>query len=78
MIDGETIVMYDHSALWPEFILHIIDIFLSPSSAESSGGEGAGAVCLYTLKNPSAPERILRTESGVTSVHFHPTVKYFP
>ncbi|KAG7178055.1 Dynein, 78 kDa intermediate chain, flagellar outer arm-like 1, partial [Homarus americanus] len=37
------------------------------------GTETGGLVCLYTLKNPGAPERLLHTPTALTSVHLHPT-----
>ncbi|XP_069171815.1 dynein intermediate chain 2, ciliary-like [Procambarus clarkii] len=39
---------------------------------EGVDGE-AGVVCVYTLKNPVFPERVIHTPTNVTSVHFHPT-----
>ncbi|KAF2354229.1 WD40-repeat-containing domain [Trinorchestia longiramus] len=42
------------------------------SSAESVGSEGAGAVCLYSFKNPSHPEQVVLVQYGVTALQFHP------
>ncbi|XP_018020947.2 dynein intermediate chain 2, ciliary-like [Hyalella azteca] len=51
------------------------DLFAASfSSAETLGTEGAGAVCVYSLKNPSHPERLLLHSCGVTCVQFHPTI----
>ncbi|XP_069985562.1 dynein intermediate chain 2, ciliary-like [Penaeus vannamei] len=36
--------------------------------------ENEGRICLFTLKNPGIPERMLVTPQGVTSVQFHPSV----
>ncbi|XP_037789718.1 dynein intermediate chain 2, ciliary-like isoform X2 [Penaeus monodon] len=35
--------------------------------------ENEGRICLFTLKNPGIPERMLVTPQGVTSVQFHPS-----
>ena len=34
--------------------------------------QGSGLVCCYSLKNPSHPEAVFTTESGVMCVDFHP------
>ncbi|BDA47428.1 Dynein intermediate chain 1, axonemal [Coccomyxa sp. Obi] len=34
--------------------------------------QGTGAVACFTLKNPSAPEFLMTTRSGVMCLHFHP------
>ena len=34
--------------------------------------QGSGLVCCYSLKNPSYPEAVFTTESGVMCVDFHP------
>lgn len=36
--------------------------------------QAAGAVAVYSLKNPSHPEILLKTISGVMSLDFHPEV----
>lgn len=42
---------------------------------DGGGGPGGGGMlCLYTLKNPSTPERVFRAPCGVTCVSFHPKV----
>lgn len=35
-----------------------------------------GAVCLFTIKNPSYPEHICMTDSGVMCVDIHPKYPY--
>ncbi|XP_076042119.1 dynein intermediate chain 2, ciliary-like [Oratosquilla oratoria] len=39
------------------------------------GPESEGMLCLFTLKNPSSPERVFKTQSGVTYVQFHPKIR---
>ncbi|XP_069959879.1 dynein axonemal intermediate chain 1-like [Cherax quadricarinatus] len=49
------------------------DLFAaSYTTGEVDGAEEGGMVCLFTLKNPSTPERTFRSQCGVTCVHFHP------
>ncbi|XP_042222347.1 dynein, 78 kDa intermediate chain, flagellar outer arm-like, partial [Homarus americanus] len=49
------------------------DLFAAAyTNGEAGVGEGAGMLCLYTLKNPTTPERIFHAHSGVTCVHLHP------
>ncbi|ROT69578.1 putative dynein intermediate chain 2, ciliary [Penaeus vannamei] len=35
--------------------------------------DARGMLCLFTLKNPGIPERVLQPPCGVTSVQFHPS-----
>ncbi|XP_042888961.1 dynein intermediate chain 2, ciliary-like [Penaeus japonicus] len=49
------------------------DLFAAAyTTGEIGGPQGEGMLCMYTLKNPSTPERVLRAPCGVTCVHFHP------
>ncbi|XP_069987018.1 dynein intermediate chain 2, ciliary [Penaeus vannamei] len=49
------------------------DLFAAAYATGELGGPlGEGMLCIYTLKNPSTPERVLRAPCGVTCVHFHP------
>lgn len=38
--------------------------------------QASGLVCLYSLKNPSHPEFMLHTESGVMCLDFHPELSH--
>lgn len=38
--------------------------------------QSKGMICFYTLKNPSYPEYIFSTESGVMCVDIHPEHPY--
>ncbi|ROT80993.1 putative dynein intermediate chain 2, ciliary-like isoform X3 [Penaeus vannamei] len=40
---------------------------------KASESESEGRICLFTLKNPGIPERMLVTPRGVMSVQFHPS-----
>nr|XP_045610725.1 dynein intermediate chain 2, ciliary-like [Procambarus clarkii] len=49
------------------------DLFGAAYTAGDIGGpEGAGMLCLFTLKNPASPERVFHAPCGVLSLHFHP------
>ncbi|XP_069948680.1 dynein intermediate chain 2, ciliary-like [Cherax quadricarinatus] len=49
------------------------DLFAAAyTSGDLGGDDGTGMLCLYTLKNPSTPERVFRAPCGVTCVCFHP------
>ncbi|XP_063611130.1 uncharacterized protein LOC134784877 [Penaeus indicus] len=51
------------------------DLFAAAYTAESICGasDARGMLCLFTLKNPGIPERVLQPSCGVTSVQFHPS-----
>ncbi|XP_045108688.1 dynein intermediate chain 2, ciliary-like isoform X3 [Portunus trituberculatus] len=42
------------------------------TTGDIGGPEGAGMLCLYTLKNPATPERVFHTPCGVLCLDFHP------
>ncbi|XP_050736135.1 dynein axonemal intermediate chain 1-like isoform X2 [Eriocheir sinensis] len=44
----------------------------APSGEGGAGPGGVGMLCLYSLKNPSTPERVFRAPCGVTCLAFHP------
>jgi WD40 repeat protein len=48
------------------------DLFAVGYGSYDFSHQGPGMVVLFTLKNPSFPEFIYQTESGVMSVHIHP------
>ncbi|XP_042232430.1 dynein axonemal intermediate chain 1-like [Homarus americanus] len=49
------------------------DLFSAAYTAGEIGGpEGSGMLCVYTLKNPTSPERVFRAPCGVTCATFHP------
>ncbi|XP_042863089.1 dynein intermediate chain 2, ciliary-like [Penaeus japonicus] len=50
------------------------DLFAAAYTAgDICGTEGAGMLCLFTLKNPACPERTLHSPCSVMCVGFHPT-----
>ncbi|ROT69800.1 putative dynein intermediate chain 2, ciliary-like isoform X3 [Penaeus vannamei] len=50
------------------------DLFAAAYTAgDICGTDGAGMLCLFTLKNPACPERTLRSPCSVMCVGFHPT-----
>ncbi|XP_042886683.1 dynein intermediate chain 2, ciliary-like [Penaeus japonicus] len=51
------------------------DLFAAAYTSENVSGasDARGMLCLFTLKNPGIPERVLQPPCGVTSVQFHPT-----
>ncbi|XP_047494973.1 dynein axonemal intermediate chain 1-like [Penaeus chinensis] len=50
------------------------DLFAASYTADKLCAlENEGRICLFTLKNPGIPERMLVTPQGVTSVQFHPS-----
>ncbi|XP_042874358.1 dynein intermediate chain 2, ciliary-like [Penaeus japonicus] len=49
------------------------DLFAASYTAVSES-ESEGRICLFTLKNPGIPERMLVTPRGVVSLQFHPSV----
>ncbi|XP_063868428.1 dynein axonemal intermediate chain 1-like [Scylla paramamosain] len=58
---------------WSPIYSDLFAAAYAPSSDEGGGGPvGGGMLCLYTLKNPSTPERVFRAPCGVTCVSFHP------
>ncbi|XP_076042145.1 dynein axonemal intermediate chain 1-like [Oratosquilla oratoria] len=42
---------------------------------DMTGPESEGMLCLFTLKNPSSPERVFKTNCGITYIQFHPKVR---
>lgn len=52
----------------PEFS----DLFVVGYGSYDFSRQGPGMIALFTLKNPSYPEYVYQTESGVMSLHIHP------
>jgi dynein intermediate chain 1 len=50
------------------------DMFAVGYGSYDFSKQGPGMIACFTLKNPSFPEFIFNTESGVMSLHFHPQV----
>lgn len=48
------------------------DLFSVGYGSYDFSKQGPGMIACFTLKNPSFPEFIYNTESGVMSLHFHP------
>ncbi|KAK3879026.1 hypothetical protein Pcinc_016382 [Petrolisthes cinctipes] len=49
------------------------DLFAAAYAAgEVGGAEGPGMLCVFTLKNPSTPEKVFHSPASVTCVHLHP------
>lgn len=48
------------------------DVFAVGYGSYESLKQTAGMICVYSLKNPSVPEKTMFTESGVLTITFHP------
>lgn len=48
------------------------DLFVVGYGSYDFSRQGPGMIACFTLKNPSFPEFVYQTESGVMCVHFHP------
>ncbi|KAJ3325316.1 cytoplasmic dynein with WD40 domain [Boothiomyces sp. JEL0866] len=48
------------------------DLFVVGYGSYDFSHQGPGMIACFTLKNPSYPEYVYQTDSGVMSVHFHP------
>ncbi|EIE20032.1 WD40 repeat-like protein [Coccomyxa subellipsoidea C-169] len=48
------------------------DLLAAGYGSYNAAVQGTGAVACFTLKNPSAPEFLMTTRSGVMCLHFHP------
>ncbi|KAK9902835.1 hypothetical protein WJX75_008028 [Coccomyxa subellipsoidea] len=48
------------------------DLFAAGYGSFDAAMQGTGAIACFTLKNPSAPEFLMSTRSGVMCLHFHP------
>lgn len=48
------------------------DLFAAAYGSYDFSRQGPGMISCFTLKNPSHPETIFSTESGVMCLHFHP------
>jgi dynein intermediate chain 1 len=57
--------------------LHFSDMFVVGYGSFDFSKQGPGMIACYTLKNPSYPETIYNTESGVMSIHIHPLVLHY-
>lgn len=57
--------------------LHFADLFVAGYGSFDFSKQGPGMIAVHSLKNPSYPEIIYTTESGVMSLHLHPKVNFY-
>ncbi|XP_045122648.1 dynein axonemal intermediate chain 1-like [Portunus trituberculatus] len=57
---------------WSPIYSDLFAAAYAPADEGGGGSVGGGMLCLYTLKNPSTPERVFRAPCGVTCMSFHP------
>jgi dynein intermediate chain 1 len=50
------------------------DLFAVAYGSYEFGKQGTGALACFSLKNPSFPEFVYRTDVGILCADFHPTV----
>lgn len=51
---------------------HFHDLFAVSYGSYDFSKQNGGCICCYSLKNPSYPEFMFTTKSGVTAIDFHP------